>query len=164
MRRYITQMWICLQIVLSSGCEPATFNEDCIAEHFIHNPNGGAVAYIGNADRGRANEHFQLNNLLKALYSNESTYHNLGYVFQATIGSRNSDNCRLTLLGDPEMSVWTAVPQTLNVSVTPNTITNGENTISIQINNLPVNQEALVCLMKEGEGYSYFYSVYIRCG
>ena len=143
-----------LQIVLSSGCEPATFNEDCIAEHFIHNPNGGAVAYIGNADRGRANEHFQLNNLLKALYSNESTYHNLGYVFQATIGSRNSDNCRLTLLGDPEMSVWTAVPQTLNVSVTPNTITNGENTISIQINNLPVNQEALVCLMKEGEGYS----------
>lgn len=143
-----------LQIVLSSGCEPATFNEDCIAEHFIHNPNGGAVAYIGNADRGRANEHFQLNNLLKALYSNESTYHNLGYVFQATIGSRNSDNCRVTLLGGPEMSVWTAVPQTLNVSVTPNTITNGENTISIQINNLPVNQEALVCLMKEGEGYS----------
>ena len=143
-----------LQIVLSSGCEPATFNEDCIAEHFINNPNGGAVAYIGNADRGWTGEHFQLNNLLKALYSNESTYHNLGYVFQATIGSRNSDNCRLTLLGDPEMPVWTAVPQTLNVSVTPNTITNGENTISIQINNLPANQEALVCLMKEGEGYS----------
>ena len=143
-----------LQIVLSSGCEPATFNEDCIAEHFINNPNGGAVAYIGNADRGWTGEHFQLNNLLKALYSNESTYHNLGYVFQATIGSRNSDNCRLTLLGDPEMPVWTAVPQTLNVSVTPNTISNGENTISIQINNLPANQEALVCLMKEGEGYS----------
>ena len=143
-----------LQIVLSSGCEPATFNEDCIAEHFINNPNGGAVAYIGNADRGWTGEHFQLNNLLKALYSNESTYHNLGYVFQATIGSRNSNNCRLTLLGDPEMPVWTAVPQTLNVSVTPNAITNGENTISIQINNLPTNQEALVCLMKEGEGYS----------
>lgn len=143
-----------LQIVLSSGCEPATFNEDCIAEHFINNPNGGAVAYMGNADRGWDNEYRQLDRLLKALYSNESIYHNLGYVFQATIGSRNSDNCRLTLLGDPEMPVWTAVPQTLNVSVTPNTITNGENTISIQINNLPANQEALVCLMKEGEGYS----------
>lgn len=143
-----------LQIVLSSGCEPATFNEDCIAEHFINNPNGGAVAYIGNADRGWSGEYSQLKRLLEALYSNESTYHNLGYVFQATISGRNSNNCRLTLLGDPEMPVWTAVPQALNVSVTPNAITNGENTISIQINNLPVNQEALVCLMKEGEGYS----------
>lgn len=143
-----------LQIVLSSGCEPAAFNEDCIAEHFINNPNGGAVAYIGNADRGWSNEHFQLDSLLVALYSDKLVYHNLGYVFQYTIGKRNSNNCRLTLLGDPEMPVWTAVPQTLNVSVTPNAITNGENTISIQINNLPANQEALVCLMKEGEGYS----------
>jgi len=143
-----------LQIVLSSGCEPATFNEDCIAEHFINNPNGGAVAYIGNADRGWSNEYFRLDSLLIALYSDKLVYHNLGYVFQYTIGKRDNNNCRLTLLGDPEMPVWTAVPQTLNVSVTPNAITNGENTISIQINNLPVNQEALVCLMKEGEGYS----------
>lgn len=143
-----------LQIVLSNGCEPATFNEDCIAEHFINNPNGGAVAYMGNADNGWDYEYRQLDRLLKALYLNKSICHNLGYVFQKTIGERNSNNCRLTLLGDPEMPVWTAVPQTLNVSVTPNAITNGVNTISIQINNLPANQEALVCLMKEGEGYS----------
>lgn len=143
-----------LQVVLSGGCEPATFNEDCIGEHFINNPNGGAVAFIGNADRGWTNEYPQLRRFLEALYSTESIYHNLGYVFQKTIGARNSNNCRLTLLGDPEMPVWTAVPQTFNVSVTPNTIANGENTISIQINNLPVNQKALICLMKEGEGYS----------
>lgn len=46
------------------------------------------------------------------------------------------------LFWEIQKCLWTAVPQTLNVSVTPNAITNGENTISIQINNLPTNQEA----------------------
>ena len=42
------------QIVMSGGCSPADITKDCIAEHFINNPQGGAVAFIGNADTGWA--------------------------------------------------------------------------------------------------------------
>lgn len=47
------------QIVISSGCTPADITKDCIAEHFLNNPNGGAVAFIGNTDIGWSNEHRQ---------------------------------------------------------------------------------------------------------
>ena len=46
-------------IMISGGCKPAKFDEDCIAEHFLTNPYGGAVAFIGNANVGYSNEHYQ---------------------------------------------------------------------------------------------------------
>ena len=55
-------------IMISGGCKPAKFTEDCIAEHFLTNPLGGAVAFIGNANDGYADETYQYNNFLAALY------------------------------------------------------------------------------------------------
>ena len=62
------------QIVISGGCKPAKFTEDCIAEHFLTNPSGGAVAFIGNANNGYADETYQYKNFLVALYSKQ-IYH-----------------------------------------------------------------------------------------
>lgn len=61
---------------------------------------------------------------------------------------------RLHLLGDPEMPVWSAVPQKLEVNVTPTQIEAGTNTITVQITNLPAGKEATVCLMKDAEAYT----------
>lgn len=61
---------------------------------------------------------------------------------------------RLHLLGDPEMPVWSAVPQKLEVYVTPTQIAAGTNTITVQITNLPAGEEATVCLMKDAEAYT----------
>ena len=39
-------------LLFSIGCWPAAIDEDCIAEHFLTNPNGGGVAFIGNSRYG----------------------------------------------------------------------------------------------------------------
>jgi len=41
-----------LGIAYSIGCWTAAFDFDCIGEQFLLNPNGGAVAYIGNSSYG----------------------------------------------------------------------------------------------------------------
>ncbi len=41
------------QILYSDGCEPNQFSlNDAISEHYINNPDGGGVAFIGNSDAG----------------------------------------------------------------------------------------------------------------
>lgn len=143
-------------IMISGGCKPAKFTEDCIAEHFLTNPLGGAVAFIGNANDGYADETYQYNNFLAALYR-KHIYH-IGTILNQMINyndfSTIHEYYRLHLLGDPEMPVWSAVPQKLEVNVTPTQIAAGTNTITVQITNLPAGEEATVCLMKDAEAYA----------
>lgn len=145
------------QIVISGGCKPAKFTEDCIAEHLLTNPHGGTVAFIGNADIGYVTEYSQYDLFLKALYDNK--INTLGALYNKMLYSNNgiypySEYYRLHLLGDPEMPVWSAVPQKLEVNVTPTQIEAGTNTITVQITNLPAGEEATVCLMKDAEAYA----------
>ena len=70
------------------------------------------------------------------------------------IKNRDSINYRLHLLGDPEMPVWSNVPQNLDVVVTPDTIQACSAEISIQVCNLPESEEAVICLYKEPEVYT----------
>lgn len=154
-----------LQVVISGGCMPAKFDEDCIAEHFINNPNGGAVAFIGNPCFGISDEHYQYKHFIEGLYKNRIS--SIGCLLSLMIEessmqfdpNKNSmlslpDYYRLHLLGDPEMPVWSAVPQTLDVKVSPQKVVAGKNTITVQIANLPAGEEALVCLMKDTEAYT----------
>lgn len=62
-----------LQIFISGGCMPAKFDEDCIAEHFINTPNGGAVAFIGNSCFGVSDEDYQYKDFLNGLYKEQIT-------------------------------------------------------------------------------------------
>ncbi len=148
------------QILMTGGCEPATFSVDCIGEHFINKANGGGVAFIGNSDIGLSTEWNQFGEFVNCIY--ETSNHpssgrfDIGYAFQSAAIVSNSTYgvWRLTLLGDPEMQVWTNTPQTLSVSVTPTSVVCGERTISVTINNLPSGKSATICLQKGTEGYA----------
>ncbi len=150
-----------LQIMMSGGCEPADFSKDCIAERLLNNPNGGVVAFIGNSDQGWPSEWSEFSFSMNALFKNTSKklFYNIAIPFQNSYDGNKGTYWRYHLLGDPEMPIWTAVPQDLNVSITTSQKTENSttvNTITVQINNLPAGQEALACLMKGTEYYTTY--------
>jgi hypothetical protein len=142
------------QILMTGGCKPATFTYDCMAEHYLNNPNGGGVAFIGNADYGYSNEHSQFDAFMKALYAKNGRY-DIGYAFHQA-PQDDSQRRRLMLLGDPEMQVWTDAPKTLSVTTTPVIlISSGSATLSVTISglSLPAGETALICVQKGTEVY-----------
>lgn len=144
------------KVILSSGCHPARFDKDCIAEHFLNKKNGGAVAFIGNTDVGFYDEYVQLDAFISAAFSKNilsKQQYSLGYLHSKTSRTLNP-YWRLHLLGDPETPLWAAKPGTLNVTVTPSTIVSGSNEIQVRVRNLPAGQQATICLMKGEEGYA----------
>ena len=64
---------------------------------------------------------------------------------------------RLHLLGDPEMPVWSAVPQELDVDVSTSMRYDKKHMVSVRINNLPAGEEAVVCIEKATECYERFF-------
>ena len=148
------------QIFMSGACHSANFQYDCFAKHYLMNPNGGGISYIGNTDIGWSSEYMQLQYFLDALYITTSHPTNLkrydiGSVFQNIIKKGYSSDWRLHLLGDPEMQVWTDVPQTLNVMVTPVITQAGQRSVNVKISNLslPTGETALICLQAGTEVY-----------
>ena len=147
-----------LQILFSNGCLLAAFTQDCIAEHYLNNPHGGGVAFIGNSDNGNSGQIPQFNFFCRALYDNTIPY-NLGFVFQKATPAgkpkQDEPRRRLHLLGDPEMPVWTDTPQTLAVAKSSSVNPNGQYSITVTLNTqLPAGDSALICLQKGDEGYA----------
>lgn len=145
-----------LFLLMSGGCQPATFSQDCIGERLLNNPNGGAVAFIGNSDKGYDIEYMQFRYFMSSLYNknNIRTSYSLAIPYQYSyFGSYAiKPYWRLHLFGDPEMPVWTAAPQNLNVRLAASEKTDGMH-ISVQVQNLPAGQDAWVCLRKGTECY-----------
>jgi len=156
-------------ILYSMGCDPAAYDvSNCIAEHFVRNSNGGGVAFIGNSRYGWYNSG-QYNTLsmgydvrfFRSLF--QENLYNLGAAFSDhrndVMQSHPGDDyyqyiyTELTLLGDPELPVWTESPMSLNVTH-PSQLPVGSSsfTISITSNGDPVSQ-AYVCLWKGTEVY-----------
>ena len=156
-------------ILYSMGCDPAAYDvANCIAEHFVRNSNGGGIAFIGNSRYGwyeygtydtlsmGYDVHF-----FKSLFQ-ENLYH-LGAAFsdhkndgyQDYPGDEYYQYCytELTLLGDPELPVWTENPMSLTVTH-PSQLPVGTSsfTVSVTAAGSPVNQ-AYVCLWKGTEIY-----------
>jgi len=146
------------QIFMSGACHSANFQYDCFAKHYLMNPNGGGISYIGNTDIGWSSEYMQLQYLLDALYVTTSHPINLrrydiGSAFQNIIKKAYSTDWRLHLLGDPEMQVWTNVPQTLTAPVSPTSLQVGQHSINVSISNLQPKDTALICVQKGTEVY-----------
>ena len=148
------------QILMSGSCHSANFTEDCVAQYYLTNPNGGGVVWIGNTDVGRVSEYNQLKYFCKALYKTGGFINNgrydIGSIFQYTNKAYcyNNEYWRLHLLGDPEMQVWTNTPQTLNVTVGTPAVLLGEQEADVTISNLPSGQKALICVQKGTEVYA----------
>jgi len=158
-------------ILYSIGCYPANFERDCIAESFVNNPNGGGVAFIGNSRYGwgsPGNPGFGYSDRFDAQFFRflfkEKNY-NIGKALALAkayyVHYAREENVyrwciyEINLLGDPEMSVWTDIPETLNVMY-PSILATGESEVPITVSKggSPV-QNALVCLMQGEDVYEY---------
>ena len=150
-------------ILMSGGCSPADITKDCIVEHFLTNSDGGAVAVFGNTDSGYSDEHKTFDIFLKELFAYNSgsiNRYSLAVLHQKIMDDYFkkaldgfAKNCAFHLFGDPEMQVWTDIPKTLNVSITPESLQTGNNTITVVINGLPQNDDARICIQKKDELY-----------
>ena len=158
-------------IIYSIGCWPAAFDYDCIGEHYIANPNGGGVAYIGNSRYGWGApgnpgwgysdriDHRYLYNLFV-----EDIYH-LGAAIDLAKAyyipaSQQANVYRLhqyqvNLLGDPEMPVWTDAPAELTVDHPSNIIVGSSQVIITVRDGSGAVEDALVCLQKDSNVYVY---------
>ncbi len=132
----------------SIGCWTNAFDLDAIAEHFIRNPQGGAVAFIGNSSYGwgsPGNPGFGYSDRFDFRFFKELFAHaepRIGeilartklffapYSFEANV-YRWHQYC-LNLLGDPAMLVFTAPPIPLTVSK-PSHLTVGENSVWLAV-------------------------------
>jgi hypothetical protein len=161
-------------ILYSMGCDPAAYDvDDCIAEHFVQNTNGGGIAFIGNSRYGwyewatydtlsmGYDVHF-----FKSLF-NDGLY-NLGAAFsdhkndgyQEYPGDEYYQYCftELTLLGDPELPIWTENPTSLTVSHAGSLpVGTSSFYVAVSSGGSPVNQ-AYVCLWKGTEVYQRGYT------
>ncbi|MBN2564734.1 MAG: T9SS type A sorting domain-containing protein [Candidatus Eisenbacteria bacterium] len=158
-------------IVYSIGCWPAAFDltEDCIAERFLQNPHGGAVAFIGNSRYGWASpgnpgygysERF-MQRFYGALFTDRIL--NLGAALAtakaAYVPLSQAENVyrwhqyELNLLGDPETPAWTNAPAILSVAH-PDSVVPGASVLSVSVRSSsgPV-VNALVCAMNGGDVY-----------
>ena len=141
-------------ILFSGSCNSANFSQNCIGWDFLRK--GNTIAYIGNSDVGWSTEEAQFQVFLNNLYTKKLDSR-IGYVHLKLVHATHHTCHRRHLLGDPEMPIWTDIPQTLNVSVSPEyTVAHHEETteVSVQVNNLPVGKSATVCIMKDTEIYT----------
>ncbi|MBF0405729.1 MAG: PEGA domain-containing protein [Candidatus Riflebacteria bacterium] len=149
-------------VCIAMSCLTNYFDDDCLSEHFMNNPNGGAVAYWGYSREGR----YQKNNaeyyfsmlLVKEFYNlifkdSGTALNHIGdaasrarmkYVEQAR---KDSENFRFVifsknLLGDPEMPVWTSEPCEISAATE---IIGNVLSVKITSNSKPV-ENALLCL------------------
>ena len=161
-------------ILYSIGCWAGAFDYDAISEHYINNPNGGGVAFIGNSRYGwgspgnpcfgysdRFDRTFYDMVLCKGL-------RNIGYALAMDkvhyIARSRQENVyrwhqyQLNLLGDPEMLIWTDTPELLSV-YRPDTLQNGMEVTVIVRNSggIPV-KDALVCFLNEPSLYERGYT------
>ena len=126
-----------LPILYSIGCWVGAFDRDAISEHFIRNPNGGGVAFIGNSRYGwgsPGNPGYG--------YSDRLDFEFYGMVFQRNIleigaalamtkalfvpYSRDANVYRwhqyqVNLLGDPAMRIWRGRPTEITAAI-PDTV------------------------------------------
>ena len=119
-------------IMYSIGCWVGAIDYDAIAEHWINNPDGGGIAFIGNSRYGwgsPGNPGFGYSDRF-----DEEFYHNLFSDKENNIGivlsnakahfvpfSREANVYRwhqyeINLLGDPEMPVWTEKPKHITIT------------------------------------------------
>lgn len=156
-----------LSILYTIGCWANAIDYNAISEHFINNPYGGCVAFIGNSRYGwgsPGHPGFGYSDRFDA-----SFFHNLFDKKLTNIGlalaiskadfiprSREENVYRwhqyqLNLLGDPEMPVWLDEPQKM-IIVSPDSVLNN-NTFRVRVTDLSNKalDSSLVCLTKRDE-------------
>ncbi len=153
-------------ILYTLGCWAGDYNANtCIGEAFVQNPIGGGVAFVGNSrygwyvpyDTDGASARFD-RYFFRSLF--DQNHWRLGECFTDHKNDAVETNNymryifkELTLLGDPELPIWTENPSQLDVTypaIVP--MDDGaEITVTVEAGPSPVGN-ATVCLWKEDEG------------
>ena len=157
-------------ILYTISCYSNAIDADALSEHFMNNPAGGTVAYIGNTRYGffipgypgdGPSDLYDLE-FYRSLYADELV--NLGAALAdsklAYIGWSQEDGngmrwlqYALTLLGDPELSVWTDLPRHFTINYPPALAADRLQELRIQVleGSEPV-EGASVCVLKGDDG------------
>jgi hypothetical protein len=154
-------------IFYSIGCWPAAFDYyTCIAEEFVQNANGGGIAFVGNTRYGWYQPFSDDGVSLRFdRYFFRSIFSQGHYILGEAFSDHKNDAYQyndyyqyifteLTLLGDPELPIWTDDPSPMTV-FHDETIFENEETefiVEVQNNGEPVLL-ATVCLWKDDEVY-----------
>jgi hypothetical protein len=162
-----------MSIVVSLGCDPNSMDySDCIAERWvIFNDYQAGVAFTGNTRHGYfySGQPSSLSGVLdKKWWQGLFTYdqNNLGSALvyskhNFSHGSAVKKHCEWTfsLLGEPEMPIWTDTPGSFDVTH-PGKINKGmmrHFKVTVASGSIPV-ESTYVCLWKEDEVYKRGYT------
>jgi hypothetical protein len=153
-------------ILYSIGCWPCNYPHDtCIAEAFVRSTSGGGVAFVGNSRSGWYNpyaddtlslryDRFFFRSLF--LFDNyrlgDCFSHHKNEAYQSSTLMRYIFT-ELTLLGDPDLSIWTDDPQTLTASHDA-TLPLGPSALTVHVEDASGDlEDATVCLWKGDQVY-----------
>ena len=159
-----------LGVLYSIGCWTTAFDFTSIGEAFVTNPHGGTVATIGNSSYGwgsPGNPGFGYSDKFDNHFWHAITSDGIYRVGDALAAAKEyyvpfsqDENVyrwhqyEINLMGDPEMPVWTVLPETMAVATVDSIgLGNGRVLVTVMHDWSPVNG-ALVCLMKGSESYS----------
>jgi hypothetical protein len=145
------------------NCTAVAFDFDCLAEHFLNNPNGGAVSVVGASESAfpTASVHY-MDEYTRLLFGERRVH--IGEAFTnsrlpRTPFAEMSDNADLwthyiyTLLADPEMPLWIGPVDTLQVNHVA-AVNMGATPIQVDVTTGGAPAESvLVCLWKDKDDY-----------
>ncbi len=150
-------------VIFALNCNSASFDYDCIATHFLVNPNGGAVAYCGATRETYPTEAVDYQNTFYARVYADTTAYTLGSALDASkapwlpyawydSGDRITQYT-LTLLGDPAQSLYWRAPRDFAVSVAPVSVGAQAVEVTVRAGGAPV-AGAQVTISRAGEGFA----------
>jgi len=153
-----------LFMVYALNCASGAFDNSCLLERFVQNPNGGSICSVGSARAAfpnNANNYQQ--EFFRLLYCTGemrvgrlvalSRLPYLGLTTANYVDRWTFEN--YTLLGDPTLPVWSGTPAPISVAGASALDLGPANlTYTITESGVPV-EDALVCLAKDGESHVY---------
>ena len=152
-------------ILYTISCYSNAFDSNSLSEHFMNNPDGGCVAYIGNSrygffspgEPGEGPSDLYDKEFFNSLFT-DNLYH-LGEtvadskVAYISLSQQDGNGMRwlqyaINLLGDPELPIWTETPQNFTIHKPSEITANTTQEIIIQVlNGTEPVQNATVCIM-----------------
>jgi len=147
-------------------------DEDSIGEHFVLSGSGGGPVFVGNSRFGwyfpgdpgggpsdRYDQEFFNSLFFENFYKVGETlaYSKIGFIPESeNDGPERWLQYALNLLGDPELPIWTGVPENLVVNHPSEVLTGSRQvTITVKDNGGNAVENALVCLQKDPDVYVY---------
>ncbi len=150
-------------LLYAFNCTSSAIDFNCIAERFLLNDQGGAVASIGSS-RGNspATTRYYQDEFYSLMFhqgirglGREVALSRVPFVpFASSYGTHYSTQMEMVYLGDPSLELWTGIPDPLVVTHA-GSFTLGQGTFSVSVTRSGSPEEgASVTLFKDGDAYA----------